>query len=276
MIFNKFNLLFDKRYAKNRYFKTFGKTLNLDNPKTFNEKIQWLKLYRRDELQTLLCDKYLVRDYLKSIIGDKYLNQLYGVYENADQIDYESLPTRFVLKCNHGSGWNILCKDKSELNNSDTNKQLNHWLNQNYYHLGKEWCYKNIKPLIIAEEYLGDNLDDYKIFCFNGKAKYIQIDKDRFTNHTRCFYDLSWIKQPFTTQYPIYKEKVKKPPLLSEMISIAEELAGDLEFARIDLYQIKKSIRFGEITLYHGNGFEKFVPEKYDLVLGHQLKLMTK
>ena len=253
------------------------KVLNLRNPTTFNEKTIWLKMFQRYENAHILADKILVKELVKDTIGEEYLIPTIAVFDSVSQIDFDKLPLAFVLKANHGSGWNIICEDKKKCDFIGMAKKLDKWLNINYYDIGKEYQYRNIVPKIICEMYLRSSrenpLVDYKIFCFSGKPMFIQVDLDRFTNHTRNFYDLDWNLIPFTTLYPLGKRKLPRPEALNEMLSIAEKLSKGLKFARVDLYFHKEASYFGEITLHHGGGFEPFVPRKYDRILGEYITL---
>ncbi|NMC36405.1 hypothetical protein GYA49_05175 [Candidatus Beckwithbacteria bacterium] len=263
----------DYNYAKRRFKKTFGYDLNLRKPKTFNEKIQYLKLHYRKPILTRLADKYTVRSFVKKRIGAKYLNTCLGVYSSVLEINPSTLPSQFVLKATHGSSWNIICSNKDQLDWGETIKTLKSWLKQNYFKLGREWCYKNIPPQIICEKYLGPNLPDYKFFCFHGKPYYIQVDLDRFGSHKRNFYNLRWEKLTIRLIYPNSNKDIKKPKKLTEMITVAQKLSKDFPFVRIDLYEHENSIIFGEMTFYPENGFGTFRPQKYDYQFGTLLKL---
>ena len=264
-------------YAKRRYKKTFKKTLLYKAPKTFNEKIQWLKVFEKNKEIIDLTDKYKVRNYVKEKVGKKFLNELIKIYDFPSDIDFKVLPKKFALKLNHGSGWNIICDDKDKISISESIRKLHDWFHYNYYKCGYEWNYQGIVPKILLESFIespdGKDLIDYKIFCFNGNPKYIQIDVDRFSNHTRCFYNEKWSKQNFTVHYPLYKGKVSKPINFDKMLYIANKLSNGLKFVRVDLYNVNGRIIFGEMTFYPGNGFEKFYPNKYDNILGNYLSL---
>jgi hypothetical protein len=270
-------LFTDKLYAKERYYNTFGRKLNLKFPRSFNEKIQWLKLYKREKRLSTLADKYLVRDYVREIIGSEYLIPLFGIYHNVNEIDFEQLPNKFVMKVNHFSGGNIICKNKSKLNWDEAKSSLNIWLNNNYYKKGREWVYKNIEPRIICEQYLeedeGKDILDFKFFCFDGNPKLIQVDIDRFSEHRKNMYDTKWNKLPFTFNYPDYKHEILKPSNLNIMTDIAGKLSKGLDFCRVDLYSINENVFFGEITMYPANGFGKFIPDEWDYKIGEYLKL---
>lgn len=266
----------DEKYIKRQYIKHIGMPLNLDNPKTFNEKLQWLKLYWHDPILTKYSDKYAVRELVARQIGESYVNELYGVYDTVKAIDFHSLPNAFILKVNHGSGQNIICKDKSTLNIKKTKSQLNRWMKQNHYFQGREWCYKNIEPKIICEKYLGDELIDYKFFCFNGEPKYIFVCSEREIQVKADFYDLEWNKLPFKWKYPLSNRDLIKPKGLKEMINLSRKLSSNFPFSRIDFYEVDNKVIFGEITFYHGNGNGNFEPGEYDTILGELITLPKK
>lgn len=253
------------------------KRLDLRHPQTFNEKTIWLKMNYQEPNATLLADKVRVKDFVRATIGDRYVIPSLGVYRSADAVDFSALPASFVLKANHGSGWNIICRDRSTLDVGLTRERLARWLRSNYYDLNKEPQYRDIEPRILAETYLENTLErplvDYKVFCFSGKPVCVQVDLDRFTNHTRNFYDCDWQYLPFTTLYPLGPGNTPRPETLDEMLSVARSLSKNLVFARIDLFNYEGRVFFGEVTLHHGGGFEPFVPPEYDLILGRQLTL---
>jgi len=253
-----------------RYFIVYRKKINLRQPKTFNEKIQYLKLYSEHKELSHLVDKYEVRRFVADRIGEEYLNELINVYNNAEEINYEELPDQFVLKLTHSSGQNIICDDKAKLNYSNTTVKLNRWLKFDYGKFSGEPPYSYVQPRIICEKYLGHSseLFDYKFFCFNGKPHCVQVDMDRTVAHTRNFYDMNWQLMPFRILFPVKKIELSKPDNFEEMISIAERLSADLKFARIDLFNVKGKLYFGEITLFPGNGFEYCLPVDYENKLG--------
>lgn len=269
----------DKKYLELYYKAIFKKTLELKHPKTFNEKLQWMKLYDRDELYTKLADKYLVREYVREKIGEEYLVPLLGVYDKYKDIDFKKLPNQFVIKCNHDSGGVVICRNKEEFDYVKARKKINRSLSRNYYYHGREWAYKNIRKRIIAEKYIedsqGGDLRDYKIMCFNGVAKMSFVCSNRETAEGLCvnFYDLNWNEMPFERHYPRNKEKIKKPRNYEKMLFLAEKLSVGLKFARIDFYEVDDKIYFGEITLYPGNGFEEFSPDEYDTYIGEWLDI---
>ncbi len=277
-----FNYLSDECFLKLQFKSKSGYKLNLDTPRTFNEKMQWLKLNDHNPLYTTLVDKYKVRKYVAQTIGERYLIPLLGVWDCPSDINFSTLPEQFVLKCNHNSGIGMyICRSRVDLNVKKVRKELKKGLRQNYYKNGREWPYKNVDRKVIAEKYMvdesGTELKDYKFFTFGGKVKYIQVDYDRFINHHRNFYTPEWEYVPFTTCYPTNPNKIiPKPMCLDEMINIAEKLAveiGSLPFLRVDLYAVKSEVYFGELTFYHGSGYEKFFPEEYDTILGELIKL---
>lgn len=275
-IFNFFApILSDVLYANVLLLRWFGKG-NVKHPKTFNEKIQWLKIFNRNPIYVQLADKYAVRDYVKTKIGEPFLNELIGVWSSPSEIEWDRLPEKFVLKCTHGSGMNILISDKACINQHLIQEQLALWLKQDYSKLGREWVYKNIHRKIIAEKYLKDDEGnvpvDYKFFCFNGVPKYVQVDIDRFKNHRRVFFDKLWQRQPFDLYYDSYDGDLAKPKYFELMLDVASKLSSNIPFVRVDLYAIPE-VFFGEMTFYPGNGTEHFYPAEWDLILGDMLIL---
>lgn len=281
----KYDSMPDREFLQMIYKARMGKELNLDNPQTFNEKLQWLKLYNRRPEYTMMADKFLVRDYIAKTLGEKYLIPLLGVWDDPDEIDFDALPDRFVLKCNHNSGLGMcICKDKSKLDLDKVRKGLRRGLKQDYYLTGREWPYKDIPRKIVCEQYMEDaktgTLDDYKVFVFNGKALCIQVDYDRFTDHHRNFYTTNWEYMPFTTCYPTNPNHVvERPKELEKMLGLAEKIAKELNnspFVRTDFYIVDGHLYFGEITFYHGSGYKKFIPEEWDTTLGSWISLPEK
>ncbi|MQP24105.1 glycosyltransferase [Flavobacterium sp. LMO8] len=261
-----------------QYEYALEKKLNLKNPITFTEKIQWYKLYYKNPILKKLVDKFHVREYVEVKIGKKYLNELYGVYESPKEIDFDKLPEKFVLKCVHGSGFNICVKEKSMLDINYTKRIIKKWQNKNFYNKGKEWAYKGIKPIIIAEKFLKEFdkevINDYKFFCFNGEIKFIQIDLERKTNNYRCYYDTNWNKLSFCTKNKIiHPGKIDKPIKFEEMKEIVQKLSQDFPFVRVDLYVIENKIIFGELTFYPGNGTIELTPYEMNYTIGDYFKL---
>ena len=264
------------------YYKVKGVRLDYENPQTYNEKIQWLKVYNNTPIKTTLTDKYLVRDWVKERIGEKYLTKLLGVWDDFDDIDFDTLPDQFVLKTNHGCKMNYIVTDKSTLNISDARRKFKKWLNINYaYWWGIEPQYKNIKPRIIAEEYLkndDEDLYDYKIWCFDGKPKYIAFIAERYTKGTRiAIYDTEWKRQDFVYEFERLEYDPEKPDNLDEMLEIAEKLCKDFCHVRVDLYRLNNGdIKFGEMTFSTSSGVSKWDPPEYDKILGDMMTLPEK
>ncbi len=261
----------DEAVIRERYKSVFGRELDLENPKTFNEKIQWRILKDRKDIYTQLADKYLVREYVKEKIGEEYLIKLLGVYEKAEDIDYDKLPNKFVLKCNHDSGSVIICKDRSTFDRKAVNKKLNFFLKRNFYYMTREWHYKNIKPLIICEELLepkNKELCDYKFHCFNGKIEIIQVANSTHTGNN--MHDSEWNLLPFHYLNENHKN-LEKPDNLDAMKKIVKKLSEDFNYIRVDLYNSDGKIYFGEMTFTSNAGFGKFSPEKYDYYYGEKI-----
>lgn len=273
--------LSDETYLKLKFYALIGKKLDLKNPKTFNEKLQWLKLYDRKPEYTMMVDKYLVRDYIKEKLGEEYLIPLLGVWDDPDEIDFDKLPEQFVLKCNHNSGLGMyICKDKSQMDIEKVKTELRKGLAQDYYLSGREWPYKNVRPRIIAEMCMTDEskieLKDYKVMCFNGKAKLIQVHKGRFVDHTQDFYDTNWnlldIKQGLKRSDSV----MPRPRLLDDMLKMSELLANGISQVRVDWYIVSDKLYFGEITFFDASGFDEFDPEGWNLILGDWISLPDK
>lgn len=269
----------DDEYIKRMFRYKLGYNLNLDNPQTFSEKIQWLKLYNRQQYCTDFADKYKAKSLVGSIIGTQYIIPCYGVWNSFDEIDFDSLPDKFILKCNHDSGGYIICKDKRSLDHKAAREKLTRCLRKNYYYFTREWSYKNIKPVIFAEEYLeneqGKGLHDYKVWCFNGHAEYIQYISGRQEKEIYGgFYDREWNLQPFMFDHPLPKEPVPRPERLEELISCAEKLANGSPFVRSDFYVLEDgSIRFGEMTFYPCAGLHRWITDGADLEIGQKINL---
>ena len=273
------NIKYREEVIKQQFKEYLGYELNLENPQTFNEKLQWLKLYYHDPLMTKYADKYLVREYIKETVGEEYLIPLIGVWDEVEDIDFDSLPNQFVLKVNWGSGQNIIVKDKSKLDIEEAKNKLRNWIKpaSNHYYFSYEWPYKNIAPKIICEKYIEQmdgNLIDYKIFCFNGEPKYIQIDFDRFTEHKRCFYDINWNKINIKYIYNTHKIDIKiSSQMLQNMLALSKQLSNYFCYSRIDFYFINNIIIIGEITFFPEAGIGKFEPIEWDYKFGKLLEL---
>lgn len=268
----------DEKYIKLKYEFLRNEKLDLENPRTFNEKLQYLKLYDRKPFYTNLVDKYEVRKFVTEVIGEEYLIPLLGRWNTFDEIDFSKLPNQFVLKCTHDSGGIVICKDKRKFNIKEAKRKIQKCMKTNYYYKGREWPYKDVKPRIIAEQYMidesGTELKDYKVFNFNNVPKLIEVDFDRFIQHKRNIYDTKWNYLNLCIEYPTDpNKKIEKPKNLEEMLSCAKKLSKGFPFLRTDFYNINGKIYFGEITLYHGSGLEKIIPEKYEKILGDWINL---
>jgi|SRR5699024_6844872 len=276
-----FNKMSDEKFLKYFYKIRTGKTLNLYNPTTFNEKLQWLKIHDRKQIYTEYVDKYSVRKHVQNLIGKEYLIPLLGKFDSFDQINFNKLPNQFVLKCSHDSGGLVICKDKKTLDIKKSRKKIEKSLRRNYYYYGREWVYKNIKPRIICEEYLSDNyfnnssLVDFKFYCFNGEPYYCQVIQGRGLHETIDFYDMSWNHMPFngTRPLPMSNKKMEKPQKLNEMIGIARKLSQNIPFIRVDLYYVNKRIYFGELTFFPSSGIGCFQPHEWNKKLGELIRL---
>lgn len=279
-----FNLLPDKLFIQLKFFKNFHRLPNLKKPKTFNEKLQWLKLYDRNPYYTKLVDKYEVKKIVADIIGEEYIIPTLGVWDNAEDIDFESLPNQFVLKATHDSGRVIICKDKDKLNKEWAKKEMAKSLKRDFYALTREWPYKNVPRRIIAEKFMEepdstkrkDDLPDYKFYCFNGNPTFCQVIRDRNSKETIDFYNMQWDHMPFIGLNPVArngKTPVAKPLHLQEMIGICKKLSKGIPFSRIDLYVVDDKEYFGEITFYPASGMGEFTPKKYNNKLGEMIKL---
>ena len=276
-----FNFLSDEKYLKLKYRIIFGKRLDLNNPKTFNEKLQWLKLYDRKDLYTKLVDKYEVKKYVANIIGSECIIPTIGVYDNFDEIDFNCLPNQFVIKCTHDSGGLVIVKDKNKLDIKSARRKINKSLKKNFYYLGREWPYKNVKPRIIIEKYMEDsNLDDlrdYKFFCFHGVPKFMFVATDRQIGKTKFnFYDLNFKLLPFVQGHPNDMRKIEKPVSFNKMVEYAKKLSQDIPHVRVDFYEIGEKVYFGEMTFYHYSGFTSINPEEWDEKLGSYIILPKK
>jgi len=275
-----FNWISDLTYLKIAFMITMGKPLKLKNPQTFNEKLQWLKLYDRKPLYTHLVDKYEVKLIVAKQIGEDYIIPTFGVWNHFEDIDFTTLPNQFVLKCTHDSGGIIVCKDKRKFDIEKASKKINTCLKHSFYWGMREWPYKNVKPRIIAEQYMEDDtqngLNDYKVHCFNGVPKVILVCRDRFMGSglTEDFFDLDWnhlmIKRP---NHPNSNGILEKPKELNEIIRLSSLLSKNLPFARVDFYIINHKVYFGEITFYPASGLKSFEPEEWDYTFGSWIKL---
>ncbi len=254
--------------------------LNLDNPKTYNEKLQWLKLHDHNPLYTTMVDKYEAKKYVEKIVGEEHIIPTLDVYDRVEDIDFDKLPSQFVLKWTHDSGGLVICKDKSQLNVSAAYKKLKKGERSHYFWRSREWPYKNVKPRIIAEQYMEDEsgyeLKDYKFFCFDGepKALFIATDRGKTDEETKFdFYDMDFNHLPFTNGHPNATREIKKPAGFEEMKRIASQLSRGIPHVRVDLYNINGKIYFGEITFFHWGGMKIFNPREWDYIFGEWIKL---
>lgn len=276
----------DEKFLKRLYKANRGKTLDLENPRTFNEKLQWMKLYDHNPLYTVTSDKYAVRDYVKEKIGEEYLVPLIGVWDSPDDIDFDALPEQFVLKCNHNSGIGMcICKDKSKLDIEKVKKNLQKGLDQDFFLSCREWQYKNIKRRIICEEFLSEldkgDLVNYKIYCFDGEPKFFHISGNMAAHdHGKArlsFLSLDWEPLPFCREdYPTYEVLPEEPVNKDKMLELSRILSADFNFMRVDLYEINGKIYFSELTLDPCGGYNPFQPEEWDLKIGEMLTLPPK
>lgn len=273
-----------KLYLKLHYFFTFKKFLNLKDPKGFNEKLQWLKLYDHNPLYTKLVDKYLVKDYVANKIGAEHVVPLYGVWNEFDEINFDALPNQFVLKCTHDSGGYVVCKDKSSFDKKKAKKIISRVLHRNYYYAEREWAYKNVQPKIIAEKYI-DSLGkpesiEYKLTCYDGKVKMITVCSGiahssfsvRFNNH----FDRDFNPLEFYVFYKKSEKKVELPVQINEIIDYAEKLSQGIPQVRVDFYIHDEVIYFGEMTFYTWGGWCKFNPPEWNEILGSWITLPSK
>ncbi len=275
-------LLPAKWWVKIDYRFHMGRKCNLKNPRTFNEKLCWLKVYHKDNERTKLVDKYAVRQYIADKLGQAYVVPLLGVWKRFDEIDFNTLPEQFVLKPNHTSGDVFICEDKSKIDKEVLRETVNKWMRRRYYHQGREREYKRIKPRIIAEEYLTDQTGrgvmDYKFLCFNGKPRCLYTCQDRRdeTGLKINYYDMQWQPLPIMKKHNIIGKTIEKPAFFDEMVHICELLSNPFPFVRLDLYETGGKIYFGEFTFCPDAGVKKFVPEEWDKTLGDWLELPYK
>jgi len=275
--------LSDKQYIRLKWaYAMKGAPLNLYNPQTYSEKLQWLKLYYHNPQQTLLVDKFKVKEYVSTKIGAQYVIPLLGVWNSVEEIDWESLPSQFVMKCSHDCGGMVVCKDKNKLDIEEAKKNLKKCMETNYYYASREWPYKNVEPVIFAEEYKEDEfgeLRDYKWFCFDGEPKALFIATDRGKGHKQTrfdFYDMDFNHLPFTNGHPNSDKKITKPLGFEKMKELASILSKGFPHVRVDFYDVNGTIYFGEFTFYHWGGMMPFEPKEWDYKFGSWIKLPPK
>ncbi len=273
-------LIPDSIYVPFKYRKAFGRWPDLKNPRTFNEKLTWLKLNDHNPLYTRMVDKYEAKRYVADIIGEEYIVPTYGVWDRAEDIDFDSLPDKFVLKATHDSGRVIICRDKSTLDKNNAIREMRKSLRRNFYAVTREWPYKNVKPRIIAEKLLevtdGGEIADYKVHNFNGVPKVILVCRDRFreTGLTEDFFDTEWkhisVRRPGHPNAPVLEDK---PAKLSKMLELSEKLSNGYPFMRTDFYCVDGKVYFGEITLYPASASVPFIPQTFDELFGAELNI---
>ena len=272
----------DRAMVERIYRAHFGRNPDLENPKSFAEKIQWLKLNWYDPLACKCADKYLVRDYVRETVGEEYLNELYKVYDRVEDVRPDELPDRFVLKGTHGSHFNIICRDRSALDWDREMRKLRRWSGINYYWQNREWVYRDLTPRFIAEKYLDDgtgaSLTDYKFYCFGGEPAFCQVIRNRDHGESIDLFDLAWNRLPFTglREIPPSKTPVEAPPRYAEMAELARKLAAPFPFVRADFYSVGGQPVFGELTFFPQSGLGSFTPEKYDREVADRLILPEK
>lgn len=278
IVFSFSKLIPDKIYIAHKYKSQMGKKLNLKNPVTYNEKLNWLKIYDRKDIYTVMADKYAVRDIIREKLGEEYLIPLLGVWERVEDIDFSELPDQFVLKCTHDSESAIICKDKSQFDERAARKKLSDAMKENFYYYSREWVYKNIKPRIIAEKYMEDGVDgelrDYKFFCFDGVPKALFVATDRGKGETKFdYFDVEFNHLDLIQHYPNAIQPIKKPVNFNKMLAFSEILAQGIPHVRVDFYEADSKLYFGELTFYHFGGYMPFEPESWDTVFGNWLNI---
>ncbi len=270
----------DKIYLSLLFKEKMGAAIDWENPTTFNEKLQWLKLFDRNPLYTTFADKYEVRGYISEKIGEEYLIPLIGVWDKFEEIDFDVLPDRFVLKCTHDSGGIAICKDKKALDIEAVRRRIDRSMKNNYFYHAREWPYKDIKPRIICEEYMVDesgfDLKDYKLMCFNGEPRCCFVCSNRNSGGglNIDIFDKDWNLMPFGRPgHPNSTILIPRPETFDRMLQIAEVLSKGIPFIRVDFYEINGKLYFGELTFYPASGFGKFSPESFDNLLGEWIEL---
>ncbi|MGN0317376.1 MAG: ATP-grasp fold amidoligase family protein [Lachnospira sp.] len=274
-------LLSDSLYLQIRYKEVFGEALNINHPQKFSEKIQWLKLYDRRDIYHKLVDKYEVKPIIANIIGEEFIIKTLGVWNKYEDIDFEHLPNRFILKCTHDSASVTVCLDKNTFNKDEHAwKYDDVFMKRDYYHyLNKQWVYKGLKPKIIAEEFLEDDkydsLADYKLYCCNGEAKCVYVTINRFTELRVNVYDMEWNRMPLEHIHESTPDPIAKPKNLGLMQTLAEKIARfvDNPFVRVDFYEVKGKVYFGEVTFYPEGGMGYFDPPEWDYIFGSWIDL---
>lgn len=270
----------DRLFIKLKYRFTLGMRLHLKNPVTYNEKLQWLKLYDRNPIYSTMVDKYEAKGYVANIIGEKYVIPTIGVWDSVDDIDWSVLPNQFVLKCTHDSGGLVICKDKTHFDYESAKTKINNAIKRNYFYRSREWPYKNLKPRIIAEQYMEDKktkeLRDYKFFCFNGimKALFIATERQSKDDETKFdFFDADFRHLDVRNGHPNATIPPAKPESFEEMKNLAEKLSAKIPHLRVDFYEVNGKVYFGELTFFHWSGLMPFEPEEWDYKFGEWITL---
>lgn len=275
------NFLPDKVCLELLYWSRMGKRLNLDCPQTYNEKLQWMKLYCRNPIYTKMVDKYEVKDYVATLVGDEYVVPTLGVWNSFDDIDFDELPNQFVLKCTHDSGGVIICRNKEALDLNAARNKIEKCLKRNYFWPGREWPYKNVKPCILAEPYLEDasteELRDYKFFCFDGEPKALFVATDRQTPGEEVkfdFFDMEYNHIDVKNGHQNAKVWPQKPQQFALMKELAKKISKDIPHVRVDFYEVNNKVYFGEMTFFHFSGMVPFEPEEWDYTFGEWIKVI--
>ena len=277
-----YNYMSDREYLQRLFKYRMGRELDIDTPRTFSEKLQWLKIYNRRPEYSVMVDKYAVKKFVADKIGAEYVVPLIGVYESPDEIDFDSLPDKFVIKCTHNGGeGNAICRDKAAFDFESRKKVIRRALTKNYYPASREWPYKNVPPRVIVEQYIQDgdrlNLPVYKIFCFNGEPKLIQaIQDDKTKQETIDYFDTEWNRLQLRQNYPNSKNPLPRPECLSEMLELAAKLSTGVPHVRVDLYQANGKVYFSEFTFFSDAGMVDFDPPEWNNKLGEWLILPEK
>ena len=275
------HFLSDIQYTKLTYRVRMGEKLNIEAPKKYNEKLQWLKLYDHNPIYPTLVDKYAVKDYVKNLIGEQYVIKTLGVWDTFDEIDFDALPQKFVLKTTHGGGNSgvVICRDKSGFNLKSAKEKMDKSLHKDAYMVSREWPYKSVPRRIIAEEYMEDKktgeLRDYKFFCFDGEPKALFVASERQNREEPCFdfFDTEYNHLDLRCSHPLADVPPEKPESFDEMMELARKLSKGFPHIRVDLYDINGKPYFGELTLYHWEGLMPFFPESWNDTFGTWLKL---
>ncbi|PXY43703.1 ATP-grasp fold amidoligase family protein [Flavobacterium hydrophilum] len=267
----------DAKVTKAKYFSKNKRALNLETPKEFMEKIQWLKLYHYKEEYGQYVDKFGVRSFVEAKVGKEYLNEVIGIYDTVEEIDFENLPQQYAIRGTHGSGYNVIVKNASLINYLDQKNKLRTFLKSNYYNKYRETIYKKVKPRLLIEKYISnceDGLVDYKFYCFHGQPKYVLVKKTENGKEKKCFYDLNWKKIVSSEEDANWlKSEIEKPANFNEMLKVASTLSDQFIFVRVDLYSIGDKVLFGELTFFPTGGHNRFPIDYLNLEMGNLIKL---